>query len=137
MKIVAGLLLFAAGLVHAADEASVWEGVYTAAQADQGKTLYSERCSACHGNALEGKNGPALAAASFKADFDGLTVDDLFEYVQKSMPRGNAGTLSREQTTDLVAFLLTSNGFPAGDKNLPEDVSSLKRIRFEARKPEN
>jgi S-disulfanyl-L-cysteine oxidoreductase SoxD len=137
MKIVAGWLLIAAAAVYAADEASVWDGVYTYAQADRGKALFSERCSVCHGDALEGKVGPSLAADSFKADFDGLTVDDLFEYVQTSMPRGNVGTLSREQTTDAVAFLLTSNGFPAGSKDLPQDAESLKKIRFEAKKPAN
>lgn len=134
MKIVVCFLLTAAVAAYAADEASVWDGVYTAAQANRGKTLYSEQCSACHGNSLEGKNGPSLAAASFRSDFDSLTVDDLFEYVQKSMPRGNAGSLSREQTTDLVAFLLTSNGFPAGADNLPGEAPALKKIRFEAAK---
>ena len=137
MKIVAGWLRLAAVAVYAADEASVWDAVYTSAQADRGKALFSERCSACHGDALEGKIGPSLAADSFKADFDGLTVDDLFEYVQTSMPRGNVGTLSREQTTDAVAFLLTSNGFPAGSKDLPQDAESLKKIRVEAKKPGN
>jgi cytochrome c len=135
MRIIAGLILIAAAAVYGASDTSVWDGVYTPAQADRGKTLYTEQCSACHGDALEGKNGPALAAASFKADFDGLMVADLFEYVQKSMPRGNAGTLSREQTRDLVAFLLTSNGFPAGTRDLPGDTPSLKAIRFEAKKP--
>jgi cytochrome c len=137
MKIVACFLLIAAVAAYAADETSVWDGVYTAAQANRGKTLYSDRCSACHGDSLEGKNGPSLAAASFRADFDSLAVDDLFEYVQKSMPRGNAGSLSREQTTDLVAFLLTSNGFPAGSNDLPADASALRKIRFEAKKPSN
>jgi S-disulfanyl-L-cysteine oxidoreductase SoxD len=135
MKKIAGLLLIAAAAAYAADDTSVWDGVYTAAQADRGKALFSTQCSACHGDSLEGKNGPSLAAASFRTDFDGLMVDDLFEYVQKSMPRGNAGSLSREQTRDLVAFLLTSNGFPAGKNDLPADSDSLKKIRFEARKP--
>jgi mono/diheme cytochrome c family protein len=117
--------------------ASVWDGVYSAVQASRGKELYNQQCSACHGDALEGKNGPALAAASFKADFDGLTAGDLLEYVQKSMPRGQPGTLTREQATDLVAFLLTSNGFPAGGKDLSGDSSSLKKIRFETKKTAN
>jgi uncharacterized protein len=119
------------------DRASVWDRVYTSAQADRGKALFSQQCSVCHGEALEGKNGPALAAASFKSDFEGLMVDDLFEYVQKSMPRGNTGTLSREQTTDLVAFLLTSNGFPSGTKDLPGEAPFLKKIRFETKKSSN
>jgi cytochrome c len=137
MKIAAGLLLIAVAAGYAVDDTSVWDGVYAPAQADRGKTLYSQQCSACHGDSLEGKNGPALAAASFKSDFDGLTVDDVFEYILKSMPRGNTGTLSREQATDLVAFILSSNGFPAGKKDLPGDAPSLKKIRFEAKRLSN
>src|SRR5260370_13652690 len=103
MKIVAGWLLIVAAAAYAADEVSVWDGVYTAAQANRGKALFSRQCSACHGDALEGKNGPALAAASFRPDFDSLTVDDLFEYAQTSMPRDNPGPLSRDHTTHAVA----------------------------------
>lgn len=136
MKIVIGLILSLATVsVYGGGSASVWDGVYASTQASRGKALFSQQCSACHGDALEGKNGPALSSASFKADFNGLTADDLFEYVQKSMPRGDAGTLSRQQTADLVAFLFMSNGFPAGSKDLPNDAPSLQTIRFEAAKP--
>ena len=33
---------------------SVWDGVYTQAQADRGKTAYNESCAACHGDQLTG-----------------------------------------------------------------------------------
>jgi len=135
MKGAIGFFLTMGAVVYAGGSASVWDGVYAAAQATRGKALFSQQCAACHGEALEGKNGPALASANFKADFDGLSADDLFEYVQKSMPRGQAGTLTREQTADLVAFLFTSNGFPAGSKELPSDAGALKAIRFQAAKP--
>jgi ankyrin repeat protein/cytochrome c5 len=122
---------------HAAQAISVWDGVYNSAQADRGKSLYTQQCVACHGNALEGKTAPALAAPAFKADYEGLTANDLVDYVQRSMPRGRAGTLTREQSTHLVAFLLKSNGFPSGDKELSGDADSLNKIRIEAKKPSN
>ena len=32
---------------------SIWQGVYTAEQADRGDTVYAARCAACHGVSLE------------------------------------------------------------------------------------
>jgi mono/diheme cytochrome c family protein len=138
MRIAIGLSIsFAAiaAIVYAAGSASVWDGVYMEAQASRGKEIFSQNCSACHGKALEGKNGPSLNSASFKDNWNGLSADDLFEYIKKSMPRGQAGILTREQTADVVAFLFTSNGFPAGQKELPNDAAVLQTIRFEAAKP--
>jgi mono/diheme cytochrome c family protein len=138
MKIAIGLgVSFAAmaAMVYAGGSASVWDGVYLDAQAARGKEVFSQNCSACRGKALEGKNGPALNSASFKDNWNGLTADDLFEYIKKSMPRGQAGILTREQTADIVAFLFTSNGFPAGAKELPNDAAALQTIRFESAKP--
>jgi mono/diheme cytochrome c family protein len=135
MKIATALVLFLAAIVYAQESASVWEGVYMEEQASRGKALFVQQCAGCHGEALEGKTGPQLAGAIFKGNWNGLSADDLFEYVQKSMPRGQPGSLKREQTAELVAFLLTSNGFPAGRKELPNDAALLQKIRFEATKP--
>ncbi len=136
MKVAALLsfLLLVCG-AYAGDTISVWNGVYSASQADRGKGLYDQQCTACHGDTLQGKNGPALAAPIFRSNFDGLTAEDLVGYVQKSMPRGRAGTLTREQATDLVAFLFISNGFPSGGSELPGDAATLKKIRFDSEKP--
>ena len=138
MKIAIGLsVCFAAmaAIVYAGGSASVWDGIYMQAQASRGKEVFSQNCAACHGGSLEGKNGPSLNSASFKENWNGLTADDLFEYIKKSMPRGQAGILTREQTADIVAFLFTSNGFPAGQKELPTDAAALLTIRFESAKP--
>jgi mono/diheme cytochrome c family protein len=135
MRFAIGLIVFTAAIVLAQESASVWDGIYMPEQASRGKALFGEKCQGCHGTALEGKTGPQLAGAIFKANWTGLTADDLFEYIIKAMPRGQPGSLSRDQTADLVAFLLTSNGFPAGQKELPRDAALLLKIRFEAAKP--
>jgi mono/diheme cytochrome c family protein len=135
MRFVTGLIIFTAAIVLAQESASVWDGIYMQEQATRGKALFSDKCQGCHGTALEGKTGPQLAGDTFKGNWSGLTADDLFEYINKSMPRGQPASLSRDQTADLVAFLFTSNGFPAGRKELPKDVASLQKIRFEAGKP--
>ena len=58
----------------------------------------------------------------------------LFEKMQTSMPADRPGQLSREQNADILAFLFRSNGFPAGEKELPTDAAVLQKIRFEAAK---
>jgi S-disulfanyl-L-cysteine oxidoreductase SoxD len=136
MRIAIGLALCLAAVVDAQQSASVWDGVYTAEQADRGKALYGKQCASCHGAALDGSGqAPPLAGADFKGDWNGQTTDDLFEKMQTSMPADRPGQLSREQNADVLAFLLSSNGFPAGQKELPTDAAALQKIRFESAKP--
>jgi mono/diheme cytochrome c family protein len=135
MKIAFAPVLFLAAIVYAQQSASVWDGVYMQEQAGRGKALYDKNCASCHGKALDGISAPALTGMEFMGSWDGLTADDLFERIQTAMPADDPGRLSRTQTADLVAFLLTFNGFPAGQKELPNDAASLKTIRFEAVRP--
>ena len=114
---------------------SVWDGIYTEEQAKRGGSLYSERCARCHGPDLTGgETAPALASAEFKENWSGLSVDDLFERIKISMPQDNPGSLSRQQTADILAFVLSRGGFPAGATELAREAEVLKQIRFEATK---
>jgi len=115
---------------------SVWDGIYTEEQAMRGGPLYSQGCAACHAPDLTGgEMAPALASAEFKSNWSGLSVDDLFERIKVSMPQDNPGSLSRQQTADILAFVLSRGGFPAGKTELAREAEVLKRIRFEATKP--
>jgi DNA-binding beta-propeller fold protein YncE/mono/diheme cytochrome c family protein len=116
---------------------SVWDGVYTEEQARRGGTLYAQRCARCHGQELTGGEiAPALNSGEFKSNWSGLSVDDLLERIKVSMPQDNPGSLSRQQTADVVAFLLYKGGFPEGNTELRREAEVLKAIRFEADKPE-
>jgi|ERR1700678_1357311 mono/diheme cytochrome c family protein len=131
-------LLAMAALVQAQEAVSVWDGVYVQEQASGGKAIYDQQCSLCHGAdvlKVRGEGPPNLTGPGFKENWNGLTVSDLFEYIKKGMPRNNPGHLTREQTASLVAFIFASNGFPAGQKELPTDPAGLKAIRFDAVKP--
>ena len=115
---------------------SVWDGIYTEEQAMRGETLYTRRCAACHGPDLNGGEiAPALASAEFKSNWNGLTVNDLFERIRVSMPQDNPGTLSRQQIADTLAFVFSKNGFPVGKMELARETEVVKEIRFEAIKP--
>ena len=135
MKIATGLFTIVSATVYAQQAASVWDGVYTQQQASRGKTLYSKHCASCHGDALAGSGqAPPLSGADFKGNWNGQTVDDLFEKMQSSMPADQPGKMSREENADILAFLLGFNAFPAGSKELSSDAVALQKIRFETAK---
>ena len=123
-------------LLTAQTTKSVWDGVYSGEQAGRGKALYAKECAGCHGAELTGgEEAPPLTGGAFTANWNGLTVGDLFERIRVSMPEGRPGTLSRQTNADILAFILSSNGFPAGNTDMPTATEVLKTIRFEAEKP--
>ena len=115
---------------------SIWDGVYTQAQAERGKALYAQECASCHGGELTGgEMAPPLAGGEFMAGWDGLTIGDLFERVRISMPQNAPGSLSGQQNADILAFMFSSNKFPAGETEMPKEAGILKQIKFEVKKP--
>ena len=98
---------------------TVWDGVYTEAQAARGVGAFSQSCSACHALAAEGK-GP-LTGQPFLKSFTQKSVGDLLDYVSANMPNGTPGSLNESTYRDLVALILKSNGFPAGTNELRRD----------------
>jgi mono/diheme cytochrome c family protein len=121
---------------RAQETKSVWDGVYSDAQATRGKTAYSEQCASCHGPELTGgEMAPALAGGEFMSGWDGLTIGDLFERIRISMPQNSPGSLSGAQNADILAFVLASNKFPAGAADMPKESMILKSIKFEVKKP--
>ena len=115
---------------------SVWDGVYTEAQAKRGEAVYRQNCASCHGVALEGiETAGPLTGARFTANWNGVTVGDLLERVKVSMPNDRPGTLSRQQTADVLAYVFSVNRLPAGKTELVRQTEILKQIKFEATKP--
>jgi mono/diheme cytochrome c family protein len=114
---------------------SIWDGVYTEAQAARGKELYANQCSSCHGAELTGgEMAPGLAGGEFISGWDGLTVGDLFERIRISMPQNSPGSLSGQQNADILSFVFSVNKFPTGSEELPKEAGILKQIKFEAKK---
>ena len=115
---------------------SVWDGVYTDQQAQRGRALYETECGSCHGAELEGDAmAPPLAGASFPTNWDGLPLSELADRIRMTMPVDMPGKLNREQTADIIAYMLERNGFPAGAAELPGQADAVQGIAFEARKP--
>jgi mono/diheme cytochrome c family protein len=105
------------------------DAVFTVEQAKRGEVLYQFICSQCHGAALAGiEAAPPLAGATFSASWGGGLISDLFERIRVSMPQDKPGSLGRQQTADLVAYILSVNKAPAGRTELPGDAEVLKGI---------
>src|SRR5262245_5297973 len=69
-------------------------GLYTAAQAARGKSVYDERCAGCHLADLRGARAPQLAGAAFLAAWGNRTARELIETIKTTMPPDGVGTLS-------------------------------------------
>lgn len=98
-----------------------------------GEEVFVEQCASCHGDFAEGVgNWPVLAGG-----FDTLADEDpvktvgsywphlstAWDYIHRSMPFGQAGTLSADETYAIVAYLLYSN-------NLVDDDFELSHENF-------
>jgi hypothetical protein len=98
--------------------------------------VYADKCESCHDAQLTGgQMAPALVGDDFLADFNGLTVGDLFDRTSLSMPQNAPGSLSGAQNADILAFVLQANKFPTGQSELATDATILKGIKFETKKP--
>jgi len=124
MKLLASMLLLAASWLaaQAGQPASLASGVYSAAQAAQGRDLYRAQCSECHGAALEGASGPPLVGDAFLSNWSARPLATVAGKIQNTMPFNQPGSLSRPQSTALLAFMLQAGRFPAGPTELNDDV---------------
>jgi S-disulfanyl-L-cysteine oxidoreductase SoxD len=120
----------ACGILLRADSQAtrtVWDGVYTEAQAERGRTSYQQTCLSCHRDDLRGDNtAPSLVGESFLFLWGDMAVGELSARIEKVMPPERPGSLPAQAYTDIVAFILQQNGFPAGTSELPSDSGATK-----------
>ena len=106
---------------------TVWDGVFTDAQADRAMATFSQRCASCHTLANEGES--PLTGTKFWEGYTLKSVGDLLTYVSTFMPNGNGGSLPAATYNDLVALILKSNGLPAGQTELaPDTVTGVQIV---------
>ncbi len=99
---------------------SIWDGVFTAEQAERGRPVFELQCSACHGTELVSADGyaPDLSGYRFTTMWHGRTLAERFETIQTTMPLGKAGSLTAAEVVDIIAYILSYNDYPAGDDEL-------------------
>jgi len=111
---------------------STWDGVFTAEQAMRGKDVYQTVCAACHGPQLNGIDAaPALNGGAFYANWNGISLKDMAQRIKISMPQNDPGSLGRQQVADVMAYVFSRNGFPAGEKELSKRPAYLTGIIFQ------
>ncbi len=115
------LILMSATLAQTglAEDLTVKDGVFTAEQVASGQQVYDSQCKTCHNmrfyrDTLRSWNNQPLLY--------------LWENIMGTMPADNPGSLMFEEYTDVIAYILSENGFPAGDLKLDPDngMDSIK-----------
>jgi mono/diheme cytochrome c family protein len=114
---------------------TVWAGVYTAEQAERGKTLYTQSCAGCHSADLRGDGmAPSLVEGDFAFQWADSSVGELYEQIRKLMPSTRPNSLPPQSYIDIVAYILQANQFPAGPIELAAEVATLAQIRITAKR---
>jgi mono/diheme cytochrome c family protein len=132
--VATGSLLFvlATSLTHAqpAGTRSTASGVFTAAQAKNGEQAFQAKCASCHGPDLHSTDpeAPDLTEGAFRFGWQGKTLANRFEQIRSTMPYGNSRSLDDQTYVDIVAYILSFNGIPAGSQKLEPDVPALEKI---------
>lgn len=99
-------------------------GVYTNPQARRGEATYQANCVACH-------SAKAYTGEDFKVAWLTRSVFDIFDVIRTLMPEDNPGGLPRQDYIDIVAYMLSLNGYPAGERELPTEDDGLKAVKID------
>lgn len=137
--LVAGLAALALAATPAgAQSRSTWDGVFSEEQAGRGAALYQLECASCHGPQLDGIDAsPPLTGGRFASNWNGVIIADMVDRIRISMPQNAPGKLNRQQVTDVLAYILSMNGFPAGERELPRQAGTQRTITYEAYRGES
>ena len=102
-------------VAFAADTKTVWDGVYTAAQATRGEAAFNSSCRSCHRNSFQGPR--------FIDRWREDQLGSLFNFMRTKMPLDSPGSASQGEYLDIIAYILSLNSFPAGAQELTASVA--------------
>jgi mono/diheme cytochrome c family protein len=103
---------------------------FTADQVERGRTYYNQNCQECHGSTLDNGEfgGPPLKGVYFNNHWEAGSVADLTGYAKALMPPDRPGRLSDQTYTDVIAYLLSNNGYAPDGKELPSDLTAQQKM---------
>lgn len=102
------------------------DGVFTAEDAQRGRSSYEQHCQECHGVDLSGGVGRRLIGDAFIADWSGLGLERLLDRVRTMPPAGPH--LDEAEYLTVLAYILDRNGFPPGTAPLSVEVARAVSI---------
>lgn len=109
---------------------TVADGVYSEEQATRGKAAYEAKCAMCHGVGLEGADAaPPLAGGRFLENWKGQSVHALVTRTRTTMPLTEPGSMGMAETSEIIAYMLQANQFPAGQA-LATDGQAQQQIQI-------
>ncbi len=91
---------------------------------------YNQNCQECHGSTLDNGEfgGPPLKGGYFTNHWGAGSVADLTGYAKALMPPDRPGRLSDQTYTDVIAYLLSNNGYAPDGKELPSDLAAQQKM---------
>ena len=126
--IAAGIRVAASGQAPA--ETSVRDKDYSQEQSKRGRASYDGKCASCHDG---GTMGPELWGDPFLTQWENKDAGSFFARIQTTMPEDAPGTLGEKEVLDIIAYVIQTNGFPAGDQEL-ESARALAAVKFVKKK---
>lgn len=117
-------------------ERTIWDGVFTATQAEAGMALYTKNCATCHGKTGRGTpGGPGITGANLNKKWEDTSLFDFYTFAHTQMPPGKAGTIGNEQDyVNIVAYVMSLHGAEPGTSELVYNEDQLSNI-YIVRKP--
>ncbi len=112
VKIILAMASLAASQLGMAQDKTVKDGVFTAEQVAAGQVVYSTSCETCHDMRFY---------RDILKSYNNQPVLWLWESILGNMPVDNPGSLMVDEYTNVIAYILSENGFPAGDVKLDPD----------------
>lgn len=144
LSIIAGPALagkFGLGRTALPEEVAAWDHEISpdgtglpagSGNAFDGEEVFADKCAACHGDFAEGiDNWPKLAGGMDTLDHEDPLktvgsywpyLSTAFDYIKRSMPYGNAGTLTDDEVYQIVAYILYSNDMIEDDFELSRET---------------
>src|SRR5262249_48680367 len=114
---------------------TIWDGVYSDAQARRGEQVFKTECSYCHKEDLSGGffddglgRAPALAGkrafdSSFIERWGGQTLAEMVATIAATMPQKRPASLTLQNYIDVASYLLAKKHVPAGPPGLPRGAA--------------
>ena len=124
----------APGVAAGSEGRTIWDGVFSEAQADRGRASYVVACGYCHMDDLSGGGGdepglspPGLVGSAFLARWRDASVAELVGTIVATMPLERP-KLEPQTYVEIVAYLLAANGARPGIEELPVNGEKLNGI---------
>ena len=102
---------------------------FTEVQVNDGQNIYKETCQICHGNRLSnGQFGTPLRGNFFRKNWAGKSLGELVQHTWEKMPPDNVKSLSLEEVTAVLSFILSRNELPASSTAMTTEMDTLNAI---------